>query len=90
MQIPQVERMAPKKFMVSKFGISWFQGAMFIHFQVNQQLNFERVKGWIGWKSLATIFHLSSDQNHGWLGYIGDDILPSYIGIIISHYKDPH
>ena len=25
----------------------------------------------------------------GWLGYIGDEQLPSYIGIIISHYKDP-
>ena len=26
----------------------------------------------------------------GWLDYIGDEILPSYIGIIISHYKDPY
>ena len=26
----------------------------------------------------------------GWLGYIGDEILPSYIGIIINHYKDPY
>ena len=26
----------------------------------------------------------------GCLGYIGDDILPSYIGIIISHYKDSY
>ena len=34
--------------------------------------------------------HLSSDQNPGWLGYIGDDKLLSYIGIIISHYQDPH
>ena len=25
----------------------------------------------------------------GWLGYIGD-ILPSYIGITINHYKDPY
>ena len=25
----------------------------------------------------------------GWLGYIGDEKLPSYIGIIINHYKDP-
>ena len=25
----------------------------------------------------------------GWLGYIGDEILPSYIGIIINHCKDP-
>ena len=26
----------------------------------------------------------------GWLGYIRDEILPSYIGIIIRHYKDPY
>ena len=26
----------------------------------------------------------------GWLGYIGDQKLPSCIGIIISHYKDPY
>ncbi len=26
----------------------------------------------------------------GWLGYIRDEILPRYIGIIISHYKDPY
>ena len=26
----------------------------------------------------------------GWWGYGGDDILPSYIGIITSHYKNPH
>ena len=25
----------------------------------------------------------------GWLGYKGDEILPSYIGIIVNHYKDP-
>ena len=25
----------------------------------------------------------------GWLGYIGDEILPRYIGIILNHYKDP-
>ena len=26
----------------------------------------------------------------GWLGYIGDEILPNYLGIIINHYKDPY
>ena len=26
----------------------------------------------------------------GWLGYIGDEILPSYIGTMIRHYKDHH
>ena len=26
----------------------------------------------------------------GCLVYIGDQKLPSYIGIIISHYKDPY
>ena len=26
--------------------------------------------------------HVSNEKNPGWLGYIGDEILPSYIGII--------
>ena len=26
----------------------------------------------------------------GWLSDIGDEQLPSYIGIIINHYKDPY
>ena len=33
---------------------------------------------------------VSHEKYPGWLGYIGDDILPSYIGIIINHYKDPY
>ena len=35
---------------------------------------------------------MSSDQEGppGWLGFIGDEILPTYIGIIISNYKDPY
>ena len=32
----------------------------------------------------------SNVQNLGWLFYIEDEKLPSYIGIIISHYKDPY
>ena len=41
-------------------------------------------------KRKAAAFHLSSDQNSRWLRlYIGDDILPSYIGIKINHYKHP-
>ena len=35
-------------------------------------------------------WQLSNEKNPGWLGYTGDEILPSYIGIIISHYKDPY
>ena len=39
--------------------------------------------------------HLIKDMSHekrapGWLGYIGDEKLPSYMGIIINHYKDPY
>ncbi len=26
----------------------------------------------------------------GWLGYIGDEILPSSMGNIKNHYKDPY
>ena len=29
-------------------------------------------------------------KNPGWLGYKGDEFLPSYIGIIKNHYKDPY
>ena len=42
--------------------------------------------------------HMRSDQNPcwlvGWLGYIGDEILATYmiwgLLIIINHYKDPY
>ena len=36
--------------------------------------------------------HLSNEKNPGCLGYIGDDMLPSYgyVGIIINHYNDPY
>ncbi len=35
--------------------------------------------------------HMSNEQRApGCLGYIGDEILPSYVGIIINHYKDPY
>ena len=33
---------------------------------------------------------MSNEKNLGWLGYIGDEILPSYIGIIINNYKNPY
>ena len=39
-------------------------------------------------KNVITPRQLSSDQTWLFL-YIGDEILPSYIGIIISHHKDP-
>ena len=30
---------------------------------------------------------MSNEKNPGCLGYIGDDILPSYMGIGMNHYK---
>ena len=35
---------------------------------------------------------VSNEQKGPWLGqgYIGDEKLPSYIGIIINHNKDPY
>ena len=30
--------------------------------------------------------HLSNEKKLGWLGYIGDGLLPSYLGIIVNHY----
>ena len=41
------------------------------------------------WRQMFRI-QLSNEKNPGCLGYIGDEILPSYIGIIINHYKDPY
>ena len=32
---------------------------------------------------------MSSNQNPGYLIYIGKKKLPSYMGTIIGHYKDP-
>ena len=34
--------------------------------------------------------YLYEERNPGWLKYIGDEIVPGYIGIIVNHYKDPH
>ena len=33
---------------------------------------------------------MSSDQNFGYLLYIGDQKLPSYIRIMISPFRDPY
>ena len=34
--------------------------------------------------------YVSNEKNFGCLGYIGDEILPNYMGIFISQYKDPY
>ncbi len=34
--------------------------------------------------------HLSNEKNPSCLGYIGDEILHSYMGIILNHCKDPY
>ena len=40
---------------------------------------------------LATEGQLSNEKRApDWLGYIGDEILPRFIGIIINHDKDPY
>ena len=33
---------------------------------------------------------MKNSASNGVLGYIGDEILPIYIRIIINHYKDPY
>ena len=38
----------------------------------------------------VTLNHLSNEKNPRWSGYIGDDKLPNYIGIIVNHYNDPY
>ena len=35
--------------------------------------------------------HMSNEAKPGWLGYIGDEILPSYVRILfINRYEDPY
>ena len=46
----------------------------------------QEVGGDVGVKNLWGMKKL----NNGSLGYIGDEQLPIYIGIIISHYKNPY
>ena len=36
------------------------------------------------------MFQMSNETNPGCLGYIGDGVPPSYVGIKIIHYKDPY
>ena len=38
---------------------------------------------------MVTFYHLSNEQKPGCSGYTGDEILPSSMGIAISHYKHP-
>ncbi len=42
-----------------------------------------------GWnpkcQAAETMHHVSNEKNTGRFGYIGDEILPSYIGIIVNH-----
>ena len=33
---------------------------------------------------------MSKEKTPGYLGYIGDEILPSCVGITEDHYKDPY
>ncbi len=35
--------------------------------------------------------HVSNEKKSTWLfrGFVEDEILPSYVGIILNHYKDP-
>ena len=54
------------------------------------RLSGQSVRPWSsGGFSCQTNFHVSNEKNLGWLGYIGDDKLPNYIGIIMNHCKDP-
>ena len=41
-------------------------------------------------KSAKPQYAAAMISTRGWLGYIGDEILPGYIGILIRLYKDPY
>ena len=42
------------------------------------------------WSAFTEEFDVSNETNPGCLGYIGDYTTQLYIGIIISHFKDPY
>ncbi len=44
------------------------------------EMQMHRVGNWASWKKGTWLFSV----------YFGDEMLPSYIGIIINHYKDPY
>ena len=49
--------------------------------------------GWVVCQvRLVDVGHLSNEERAPFccLGYIGDEILPSYVVIIVSDYKDPY
>ena len=55
---------------------------------------FTRMVGGWQWMMLMCCFYFGIEQwkkdtRFGCLGYRGDEILPSYVGIIVNHYKDP-
>ena len=41
-------------------------------------------------KTVVDFFYMSNQQKQGCFGYIGDELLPSYVWILINHYKDPY
>ena len=47
---------------------------------------------WVFPENPIYINHVNNEKKGPWLeGFdIGDDILPKYMGIITSHYKDPY
>ena len=50
-----------------------------------------RQKNLTSWDRFDKILVSHEKRAPDWLGYfIGDDILPSYIGVMIKHYKDPY
>ena len=44
---------------------------------------------WLEFKKRCIPAPLSNEKRApGWLDFIGDEILPSFVGMIITHYKD--
>ena len=69
---------------------SWEAGGIKNSLKIpREQGSYPQVSISTSWSSLY-ISHMSNEKTLGWLFLIGDDKLPSYMGIMISQYKDPY
>ncbi len=56
-----------------------------LHLRMGQQYSELTEISWGAGKA-----HMINEKDPGCLGYLGDEILPSYVGITINHYKYPY
>ena len=70
-------------------GVCWGSLRMF-EAEANHWTNFFFLKFRPKLINESTMNQMSSNQITGYLLYLGDEILPSDMGIILNHYKNPY